>query len=388
MKNEKMIAMAVVLTFVLSGIAAIAFSDKTEDDQTLGATPQVTLPDAYVGVQYNQSFDTGSVTANNPSIGTKPPQLAWLSITGSNKVLNFSGVPTTAGTYSVTVSMVNYTITVKNVTLSYAANGGTGTMAPNVVTVPSNPFTIPSPTFTAPANHIFAGWNTAANGTGQRVQPGDGVKFIADTTLYAQWSLLSAPTAAFVSSTNGLTVTMTNTSVLADTFSWDFGNGQTSTLKNPTVTYASAGTYTVSLTATGVGGTNTITRNITVSAGSVSAPQPSFIFSVNRELAQFTYTGTTADTLLWNFGDGTTSTSVNPMHSFAASGSYVVTLQATNAGGTNTFTSTVNITIPAAPEPDNGSGNGLIDWIMDNPWTFLVIIAAIITAAYFLLRLL
>jgi len=45
-------------------------------------------------------------------------------------------------------------------------------------------------------------------------------------------------------------VSFVNTSELADTYTWDFGDGTTSTLKDPSNTYTSTGDYTVTLTAT------------------------------------------------------------------------------------------------------------------------------------------
>ncbi len=58
------------------------------------------------------------------------------------------------------------------------------------------------------------------------------------------------PKADFTSSLNGETVTFTNTSTDADSFAWDFGDGETSTDKSPAHTYASVGAYVVKLTAT------------------------------------------------------------------------------------------------------------------------------------------
>lgn len=57
-----------------------------------------------------------------------------------------------------------------------------------------------------------------------------------------------------------LVVQFTNSSTAAYTYLWDFGDGNTSTVANPTHAYASAGTYTVSLTATGADGVDTLTK--------------------------------------------------------------------------------------------------------------------------------
>ena len=67
-----------------------------------------------------------------------------------------------------------------------------------------------------------------------------------------------SPIASFqfeVNADNFLQVSFTNFSQNADTYAWDFGDGNTSTEENPTHTYAEAGTYDVTLSATGNGET-------------------------------------------------------------------------------------------------------------------------------------
>ncbi|MGH8110217.1 MAG: S8 family serine peptidase [Arenimonas sp.] len=78
-----------------------------------------------------------------------------------------------------------------------------------------------------------------------------------------------APTANFSSSVSGLTATFTDSSTDSDgsiaSRSWNFGDGTTSTATNPSKTYSSDGTYSVSLTVTDNGGlTNTVTKSVTV----------------------------------------------------------------------------------------------------------------------------
>jgi PKD repeat protein len=68
---------------------------------------------------------------------------------------------------------------------------------------------------------------------------------------------LTGPTSGFAP----LSVAFTNTSTGYFTSSqWDFGDSQTSTLKNPTHTYEAAGTFTVTLTVSGSGGMDTLTQ--------------------------------------------------------------------------------------------------------------------------------
>jgi PKD repeat protein len=79
-----------------------------------------------------------------------------------------------------------------------------------------------------------------------------------------------APVAGFTFSpavpAEGAEVTFTNTSTNATSYSWDFGDGGTSTAQNPKHTYTSQGMYNVSLTATGPGGTDEVSHQIEVEA--------------------------------------------------------------------------------------------------------------------------
>ena len=86
-----------------------------------------------------------------------------------------------------------------------------------------------------------------------------------------------------VTSTSNLTATFTNTSTDATSYSWDFGDGSTSSDENPAAhTYAYKGQYLVSLTTTSTEGSNTFTKEIFV--GAVNTPITDFSFDF-RELA-------------------------------------------------------------------------------------------------------
>lgn len=70
----------------------------------------------------------------------------------------------------------------------------------------------------------------------------------ADTVLQTIF-VRNLASANFTSAANGSTVTFTNTSTNADTYLWDFGDGNTGTEQNPVHTYAAPGVYQVKLTA-------------------------------------------------------------------------------------------------------------------------------------------
>jgi len=123
---------------------------------------------------------------------------------------------------------------------------------------------------------------------------------------------------------------------------WNFGNGKTSTEQNPNHTYQNAGSYTVSLTVTGPGGSSTKTTEGYIQA---TPPAPVANFTAKTRsgtspvVVQFTDTSTgNITSRLWNFGDGTTSTEQNPSHTYQKAGSYTVSLTVTGPGGSNTKT--------------------------------------------------
>ena len=127
-------------------------------------------------------------------------------------------------------------------------------------------------------------------------------------------------------------------------WSWDFGNGQTSSLQNPAVQYAAAGTYTVTLITRNASGSDAMRKTgyITV------YPYPQASFTSNSQLAcaptniQFNDNSTPGSgsitSYLWNFGDGTTSNQQSPAHAYPQPGYYNVSLTVQNSGGCSNTT--------------------------------------------------
>ena len=144
------------------------------------------------------------------------------------------------------------------------------------------------------------------------------------------------PVADFIGSGTGctpLTVDFTNNSLYADTYQWDFGDGGQSNLENPTYTYFEAGTYTVTLTAYGPGGENTVFHFDSVKV----FPQAFAFFTASTDQVFIPYDpitffnlSTNASEFDWDFGDGFTSTEENPLHYYLEEGNYTVTLTANN----------------------------------------------------------
>ena len=157
---------------------------------------------------------------------------------------------------------------------SYASYSGTSMAAPHVAGVVALIQSVaPSPRTPAQIESLLR--STARPFPATPSQPiGPGIvdaKAAVDAVLGSPGN--TAPVANFSASVNGLTVNFTDTSTDADgsiaSRSWNFGDGTTSTAANPSKTYATAGTYTVTLTVTDNGGaTNTKSQSVTVGSAS------------------------------------------------------------------------------------------------------------------------
>ncbi len=137
-------------------------------------------------------------------------------------------------------------------------------------------------------------------------------------------------------------------------WSWDFGNGNTSTLQNPIASYFTPGTYTVKLTSTNANGSNTLTRSAYISV----YESPTVNFSADKTTGcfplpvQFTDLSTAGSgnnnvSWQWDFGNGITSTQQNPIATYTSAGLFNVTLKVTNDKGcfkTLSFSNYISIT--------------------------------------------
>jgi len=127
-------------------------------------------------------------------------------------------------------------------------------------------------------------------------------------------------------------------------WSWSFGDGGTSTQQNPIHIYPTAGSYTAMLTVTNADGSNSKSQVVVIEAG--TAPKAAFTFTKNNLQVAFADQSSGAPTTwLWDFGDSSgLSTQQNPVHTYAAAGSYTVTLSVSNANGTNSVSQAVSVT--------------------------------------------
>jgi PKD repeat protein len=181
-------------------------------------------------------------------------------------------------------------------------------------------------------------------------------------------------------------------SVSGDTINywfWDFGNGDTSIMQDPSYIYNLPGNYTITLT-TGVGSNciNTTSQQIEVYPG----PMADFNFNDVCDGQSISFTdlstspisppGTQIISWLWDFGDGDTSSSANPVHLYSGPGQYDVSLTVnTNIGCVNTHTTQLHVfenpdadylisnncseKVSQFTDLTNISGSNIISWLWD-----------------------
>lgn len=149
----------------------------------------------------------------------------------------------------------------------------------------------------------------------------------------------------------GLTIAFNNNSSMSSgtltTYSWNFGDGNSSSVKDPIHTYANPGTYSVTLIVGSIRGCYDTTMHVvTVN------PQPGADFTFNNgcEFAPVGFTDISninqgvINQWAWNFGDGVLASTQNPVHAYTNTGSYIVCLTITsNFGCTATQTHTITI---------------------------------------------
>ncbi len=188
--------------------------------------------------------------------------------------------------------------------------------------------TSPSKTFNTPGPYTVKLYNTysfCSDSVEKQIQilPPPSVDFTADNVVACK---------------GPFTVNFTDISPDAVAWSWDFGDGGTSNLKNPSHTYLNNGKFSVKLTITSAFGcTNTITKTDFIQ---ILRPVIQITNVPDGGCIPFNFTPITNITSLdgvasyfWDFGDGGTDASSNPVHLYNDSGTYTIKLRITTNGG-------------------------------------------------------
>ncbi|MCB9234930.1 MAG: PKD domain-containing protein [Bacteroidia bacterium] len=177
-----------------------------------------------------------------------------------------------------------------------------------------------------------------------------------DTSTYCKAVQIACPgvNAAFTYATSGLSVAFANQSTASiPAYIWHFGDGNSSTLANPTHTYAAAGTYNVELFVydSAVSCLDTINQTVVVSSGPVC--NAAFLYSWSGNTLVLTNTSTGSfNTTYWTFGDGSFATgNSGATHLYAASGTYQVCVAVSDSNGSCIDTWCDSITYGSGPGP-------------------------------------
>jgi PKD repeat protein len=218
---------------------------------------------------------------------------------------------------------------------SYSWNFGDGGSSPQA-----------SPTYTFPLPGLY-------NVTLSVVGPGGTSNVSRQINVQSPTTPVAGFTQDKTSGPSPLTVQFTNQSTgNISSYSWIFGDGETSSEQNPSHQFVDVGTYNVIFTVTGPGGTSSVTRKITVEDPVIPPPEAKFtpdktsgdlplqVQFANQSTGQIT-------NFVWDFGDNQTSTDTNPTHIFADAGSYTVTLTAIGQGGQKTAQTLITVIKPA-----------------------------------------
>lgn len=150
----------------------------------------------------------------------------------------------------------------------------------------------------------------------------------------------------------GGNVDFTNASSQADSYTWDFGDGNTSNSVNPSHVYDVEGVYTVTLTSQNGCGVDVATQQVNtfgmVSAG-FSADEP--IGCAPHDVQFMNESSSNATTFLWEIDgpENFSSTEENPLITFSEAGVYSVTLTASNQEFSETIAVNEYITIESGP---------------------------------------
>ncbi len=164
------------------------------------------------------------------------------------------------------------------------------------------------------------------------------------------------PTASFTSSCSGLTCSFNASASSGDnqiaSYAWSFGDGatETDTAATTSHTYGADQTYSVTLTVTDTAGlTDSVSKDVAVTAppnASFSSLCPDLTCTFDASLS--TAGSNPIASYSWDFGDGNNGTGVTTSHTYAASGTYTVSLIVSDTAGLSD-TATQSVDVSATP---------------------------------------
>ncbi len=271
----------------------------------------------------NDSGPCTNTIIKNPFIVISPPVAAFIQ-------------PPDSGCVPLTINFKSGSTSIIDPIATYTWNFGDGTTATTASTLISHTYTaagVYSPSLAIKTVHGCSDNITCPNCIKAGVKPAANFNMVKDTVCY------------------GLPVQFNDASTNATGWLWDFGDGANSTMKNPPHTYPDTGSYKVKLITYNNGCADTSLVKKVV----IQPPKAIFSYTLsctNYFTVKFASTSKGADSLVWNFGDGTIDASnvINPSHTYLSRGPKTVTLTAYNYATkcSNSFSQSFTIAEPIA----------------------------------------
>lgn len=211
----------------------------------------------------------------------------------------------------------------------------------------------------SPQVHTYA--NAGSYNATLKVETNTGCQGLVFTK---QMMIYSKPVASFNLNGNVClpqgTANFVNGSTMSDgtgpllTYLWNFGDATTSTATNPVHNYTTGGPFTVTLTATSNNGcvddtVRTITNIYAQPQAAFNAPAEVCFGAPVNFTDQSSAPNSTVTQWLWDFGDGTISTSQHPVKNYTVAGNYTVKLKITSAAGCGSTIATRTVVVNALP---------------------------------------
>lgn len=330
----------------------------------------------------------GVAFVSGPSGGVAPYTYAWtFGDGGTAATQNPSHTFTTAGTYTarvtvtdsqqVSVSASTGVITVRSTLVASAGAALTSGDAPLLVTLSGSatggqaPYsyqwsfgdggtsTTQNPSHTYVTSGSYNAVLTVSDAAGATARATAGISVAADPSVTVGASPIAGDSPLTVVFTGSVTA-----GTAPFTYAWDFGDGVTAGVQNPTHVYTATGVYTARVTITDASG-HSATASVVTTVNGLPLASASANASVGDAPLPVRFTGSVAGgtspyTYTWAFGDGASSSLQSPTHTYAAAGAYSAQLTVVDASG-QTTTSTVLVTVNAPPVagatviPDSGN---------------------------------
>ena len=339
------------------------------------------------------TINEGSEVSFTDLTTNEPTSWSWTFEGGTpatSNVQNPKVVYSTPGIYDVTLTVINAggtnTKTITNcVTVVDTVEAPVAAFSADNTNIPEGNSVV----FTDQSTNTPTSWNwtfnggspaasTAQNPTVIYATPGvysvtlsatndGGSNAVTKTAYITVQDTLDAPIVNFTADNTiipeGLQVSFTDQSANSPTsWSWTFDGGSpaTSTNQHPTVVYANPGVYSVTLSATNDGGSNTVTKSAYITVeDTLEAPIADFEADLTAiiEGGEISFTDKSKNTPAswkWEFegGNPSISTEKNPKVTYSSPNSYKVSLTVTNAAGNHTKTVENYISVEAAPDPE------------------------------------